>query len=413
VQSNSTTGTGNRYFIQALVILVRVCGGLIWASAGPLIPFLMSEYGINRGTAGWFSSSAPLTVAVVAVPLGIFLARYGLKRAFAIGAILQAAGLFAPLCTDYFPLVLTRIVFAAGTGMTTSFATAITAEWFTSREMPMMNGIMLSFVNIGNAIAFIATVPIATVFSWKAPMVSYGAFAFTCAAAWMIFGRERHGARPLTESTGKPLPEKQTGFSARKVMFHRSTLLLAFAVMGNWCIGNSMGSWLPAYYHEVFKMSLSKASSLTSIITIAGTAACILGGILSTRVGLRKPFMVVPGICMGISAISALLFNNTALIFITVACFGFFCNIQTPTIFTIPMELNKSPEAGVLILNVMQVGGTLGAFCGPLIVGYVADATGSYLPGFIICAALSLSMLAAGILLPETGPKARRPPDPA
>ena len=126
-------------------------------------------------------------------------------------------------------------------------------------------------------------------------------------------------------------------------------------------------------------------------------------------IGRRKPFLIIPGVFMGLSAISALLFNNPALIFLTVACFGVFSNLQTPTLFTIPMELkNTSPRTGVTIVNAMQCGGTLGAFVGPLIVGYLADTTGSYLPGFIICAVISLSLLVVGLLLPETGPKAKK-----
>ena len=61
-----------------------------------------------------------------------------------------------------------------------------------------------------------------------------------------------------------------------------------------------------------------------------------------------------------------------------------------------------------LVISAMQCAGNFGNFVGPLIVGYLADMTGSYLPGFIISATLSLSLLVAGLLLPETGPKARK-----
>jgi cyanate permease len=61
-----------------------------------------------------------------------------------------------------------------------------------------------------------------------------------------------------------------------------------------------------------------------------------------------------------------------------------------------------------LIISAIQCGGNLGNFIGPLIVGYLADITGSYLPGFIICAVISLSLLVAGLLLQETGPKAKK-----
>ncbi len=56
----------------------------------------------------------------------------------------------------------------------------------------------------------------------------------------------------------------------------------------------------------------------------------------------------------------------------------------------------------------LQCGGNFGTFMGPLITGYLADLTGSYLPGIIIFAVFSLSLLVAGLMLPETGPAARK-----
>ena len=204
-----------------------------------------------------------------------------------------------------------------------------------------------------------------------------------------------------------PVLDKRPQLSIRQVLTHRSTILLALAVMGSWCLANSMSSWLPSYYHDVFKMPLSKASSITAIINTVGTVAAILGGILPLRLGRRKPFLIIPGILMGASAISAILFNNPAVIFIAIACFGFFSNLQNPSLFTIPLELpNISPRTGAVVISIMLVGGNFGNFVGPLLVGYLADLTGSYLPGFIICAVMPMSLLAAGLLLPETGPKA-------
>lgn len=400
--------TRYRFVILVLAILVRCCTGLIWASAGPLLPLIMKEYGINLGDVGWFASAAPLTIAIVAVPLGIIVARFNLKKVFAAGAFLQAAGILAPFCNSYVPLVLTRVCFAVGTAIVVPVSTAITTEWFTARELPLLNGITMSFINLSNAIVFVATVPIATVLSWKAPIVIYGAVALTFATAWAVFGRDRPRVAAVSELPGTAVPETKAGLSIRQALTQRSTILLAFGTMGTWCLGNAMGSWLPSYYHEVFKMPLEKASSITAIITVAGTAACIVGGIIPMRIGRRKPFLIIPGAFMGLSATGALLFNNPALIFLTVACFGMFSNLCTPTLYTIPMDLySASPRTVVVIISAIQCGGNLGNFIGPLIVGYMADLTGSYLPGFIICAVISLTLLVAGLLLPETGPKAR------
>jgi MFS family permease len=366
----------------------------------------MGEFGISRGSAGWFASAAPITIAMVSLPFAIWGSRFSLKKTFAVGAFLQAGGILVLFADNYPMIIITRILFAVGTAITVPVATAIACEWFSSRKLPLLNGIQMSFVNLANAAACVATVPIATVLSWKMPIVIYGFYAMTCALAWLVFGKEHQKAKTVIE-TGGTLVTKAPEISLKKALTQRPTILLALAVMGSWCLGNAIGSWLPTYYHQVFNMPLEKASSILAVITVGGTAACIVGGMLTVRLGKRRLFLIIPGIFMGLSALSAVLFNNMVMIYVSVVLFGVFSNLQTPSLFTMPMELpNTSIHSGVAIMSVMQCGGNLGNFFGPLLVGYIADLTGSYLPGFFIAAAFSLSLLAAGLLLPETGPKA-------
>ena len=387
---------------------MRICVGLIWASAGPLLPFLIQEYGISRGSAGWYASAAPIAVAILAVPIGIVGARFSLKKLFAVGALLQAAGIFAPLCSSYGLILLIRILYAIGTAITVPIATAIMAEWFTARELPFMNGITVSFVSLGNTLAYVATVPLATILFWRAPITIYGAFAFSCAAAWIIFGRDHVKGKQTVSAIQMPSPQKLK-LNMKKALTQRSTVILALAVMGAWCLTNAMGSWLPTYYNEVFNMSLTTSSSITAIITITGVAASIAGGILTMRIGRRKPFLRISGIFMGMLALASILFNNHVAIFLGVAFFGFFANLQNASIYTIPMELpDISPRTGAVVFSLMLAGGNFGNFMGPLIVGYAVDLTGSYLPGFIICAFISLMVFVASILLPETGPEVKK-----
>ena len=399
-----------RFVIQSLVILVRSCIGLIWASAGPLLPLIMNAYGISRGTVGWFASAAPLTIALVSLPIGIVSARFSLKKTFAVGALLQAGGILAPFAPNFPTLILTRVVFAVGTAIVVPVATAISTEWFSSRRLPVLNGVMMSFINLGNAVAYFLTVPLAVLISWKAPMTIYGAVALTCALGWVVFGKDKPRVKPVVAVSGSQSTEAKPkpSLTLKQVLTGRSTLLLGLATMGSWCLGNSIGSWLPSYYNEVFGMPLQKASSIMSIITIGGTAGCLVGSFLAVRFGLRKPFLIMSGVFFGLSALCAILFNNPVTIYISVALFGVFGNIHNPSLFTIPMELPDTPlRSGVVIFSVMQCGGNLGNFVGPLLVGYLSDATGSYLPGFIMSVALSFSLLVAGLLLPETGPRRR------
>lgn len=396
-----------RFVIFANIILVRCCLGIIWASAGPLIPLIIEEYGISRSSAGWLASIAPLAIAAVSLPVNSLVNRFGLKRMFSVAAFLLGMGVFAFFFTDYVAILFFRVCFAVGTAVIIPVATAITAEWFSTRELPLLNGIGMSTVNVGNGIAFLATVPIANWLSWNAPIWIYGATALVFAICWVILGKEKETYPEEIDLSN--FTDNRRDFSLMDVLKNRAAWLMTLAVTVSWALANAFNSWLPDYYNTVFGIPLEKASSILSIYTISATIASVVGGILSTKIGRRKPFMIISGLFTGVAALFAVLFNNPTIIYIAVALFGLFFGIQIPSLFTIPMEMpGMSVRSGVIVIAMMQVGGNLGNFISPLAIGVLVDATGSYLPGFIAFVILSFGFLIAGIMLPETGPAGQK-----
>ena len=126
--------------------------------------------------------------------------------------------------------------------------------------------------------------------------------------------------------------------------------------------------------------------------------------------GLRKPFLVIPGILLGFAGLGTFLVNNLTIIYISVALLGICELIFMPVIFTICMELpGTTPRVAAFTIAAMLAVGNVCAFTGPLIVGFLTDITGSYLPGLVVCSVLSWSLLIGGFLLPETGPRAKQP----
>jgi nitrate/nitrite transporter NarK len=413
-----------RFVIQAHICLIRMFSGGIWASAGPLLPFIVGAFGLSRGNAAWYASVSPLAIIVLTAPLGLIASRISPKKLFAFGALLQAAGIVAPLCTTYFPLLLARGCFALGAGITFPLIPALAAEWFPPREVPLVNGITLGFNSLGNALAFLFTVPIATAISWNTTIAVYGAGALLVAISWMILGKDRAKARKVEPvqavatavATAVETATSRPQLTVLQALTQRPTILMCLATLGCWGLGNSLGAWLPSYYSQVFHMPLRTASSIPAIMTFVGIFASITGGILPLRVRRRKPFLVIPGMLLGVFSMIAVSFNNMFVICGAIACYGFLNAIYGPTLFTIPYEIHKdSPRIAALVAFTVQIAGNVGNFIAPLMVGYLTDITGSYLPGFIISALLSLLMLMAGLMLPETGEGGRargsqRPP---
>lgn len=407
-----TSESRYRFVIASLVFLVRAAVGINWGSLGPLLSLIMREYGVSRGTVSWAVSITPIMMTTFAVPSGIIAAKFGIKRAFALGALLLASGILVPFCQSFPLLLVLRAIFGIGTAITIPLSGGVLAQWFSSRELPVANGFNQGSTSVGNAIAFFATVPLATAFSWETTMFLYALIALLFAFTWQMLGRER--ARPNTPGSDPPARPEKPGVTEAPSMTisdalkQKATFLLALSVLGPFCLFNAVSSWLPTYYHEVFGMPLATASYVTALFTLFGIPACILGGILPMRTGLRRPLMIICGSLFWLAALGCFMVNNPILIYISIALFGVLGVIYTPSVFTIPMELpGMTPRTGAVVLSLALAVGNFGGFLGPLFVGYLADLTGSYVPGLLVCCAFSLTLLIGGLLLPETGPKAR------
>ena len=320
----------------------------------------------------------------------------------------MSAGALAVFTDDYLLLLILRAVFAVGTALIVPVGTAISAEWFGSNRLPVINGIGMSFANLGHSLAFATAIPIAAAISWKAPIFVYGGFTLACAIAWAFFGKEYKTEQLETETVTPEPAQLKSKLSLRQILTNRYAILLTLSVTVSWGCQNAFNSWLPDYYYNVFNIPLADASSIIAISKIGGIAASILGGILSTRLGRRKPFLIISGIFTGLSGLIAILFDNPTAIYTGVLLLAIFGPLFMSSIMTIPMEIPQiSLRSGVIVVAMMLVGGNLGNFASPLIVGYLVDVTGSYLPGFITFIVLSYILLLAGILLPETGPAGR------
>jgi len=367
---------------------------------------MIEEFELSRSVAGWYASIAPLGIAAVSLPVNSLVRRLGLKKLFTIGSLFLTVGIFSWFTTGYLPLLFFRTCFAVGTAVIIPLATAITAEWFGNRELPFVNGIGMSFVTLGNGIAFLATVPLAQYLSLKAPIAIYAAFALVGAVTWIILGRNKQKSPEVSSAVPDQARETRSDLSLRQILTNKAALLMTLTVTVSWSLGNAIGSWLPDYYYNVFGIPLATASSILAYAPVASTIASITGGLLSTRLGRRKPFLIASGFFTALFALCAVLFNYPAVIYASVFMFGISGGICISSLFTVPMEIpGMSVNSGVIVIAMMQVGGNLGNFISPLVVGALVDATGSYLPGFLTFIILSLGMVVAGILLPETGPK--------
>jgi cyanate permease len=151
---------------------------------------------------------------------------------------------------------------------------------------------------------------------------------------------------------------------------------------------------------------LSKAGLIIGLAPLVGLIASPAAGLLSGKLGLRRPFLIGAGVLFIISGFGSFLVHNEPLIYISVIGLGISQWVFIPMIFIVATELpGKTPSEVAVVLSAGLAVGKLLSFMGPLLVGVTTDAFGSYLPSFSVLAVLPILMILSGFMLPETGPR--------
>ena len=160
-------------------------------------------------------------------------------------------------------------------------------------------------------------------------------------------------------------------------------------------------------------MSLTTAGSLTGLFQLSATVGAFLSGLVAFYLGLRRPVLLASGFLSASTAFALFLAPTTPLIYLSVVAAGAVVMMYLPTLLTIPSELpDMNPVLVATIWAAIFSAGNMSSFLFPLLIGLLADITGSYTPGFTVAALSALTLVVGGLLLPETGPRRRDAPSP-
>ena len=384
-----------RYVIGGLTVLLWLSFGLSLPAIAPVTPLILEEYGISRGMAGLLTGSVILMMSGFSIPAGMLVGRVGLKKLIGVAWFMAAAPALSFLAEGFPTLLAMRMMFGLSLAVLLPAFGPMLMQWFRPRELPLIIGLNLAMATVGMMLSTFVTAPLGEVVGWKMTLSIYGAVALVGAFLWMRLARVQ---QPTQSSRHLSVGEVWS------VLRNRTTLLLALADAGPFAQYTALTTWLPTFYFEVHGMSLSAAGSAVGLAPLSGVVALILAGVLSMRVVRRRLFLIIPGVVGGLAGFATFLLAGSGAIYPALLLLGFGAWFYLPMLHTIPMEVPDAvPERVSLVLATIGALGGVLSFVAPLAVGILTDVLGSYIPGFMIFAVLSWSLVVAGVLLPETG----------
>jgi cyanate permease len=398
----------SRYVVGALIVLVHVALGLNLFAPASLLPLVIDDFGVTRTVAGLLVAGPVLIQAFVGLPGGTMIRRIGAYRSVTIGAALVGAGALSFVVTGFVALLVARLLVGAGAALVIIGTGPLIMQWFPPRQTALMNTMFLVALSSGISIGVLGAAPLAAWVGWREALGVFGVAALAATGAWVTIGARFAADDAAARPAEAPRVDEARRSVVRGVLGDRTVQVLIVADSLVFIQYSVLTTWLPTFFNESRGMSVERAGLLTGVLPGIGIGAVIVGGVISSRARSWKALFVVSGVLVGAGGFATFLVTSHVGILVSVIVLGIGTWVYQPTFHTAPMQLPwMTPDRVAVVWGASMTFAGIGMFVAPIVVGASRDVLGSFVPGFVVWAVLSWSLLLLGLRLPASisGPR--------
>lgn len=352
------------------------------AANAVIAPDLSRDLNLNPSQLGFMTSVFYLTFALVQIPLGSLLDRYGPRFVHPALMLLGAAGaLVFALAPNFAVLTLGRAMLGVGMGAALMGTLKAFSLWFSPARYASVSSL---FVGLGATGALAAATPLAWLsesLGWRGVFM-WGALVIVVVAATVaIFVRN---APP-----GVALPQSSGGGDWKKLWTNPHlwrTGWLNFTLGGGFLAWQTL--WGGAYLYQVKGLTALEVGNLLFLFSLGALVGFLFCGPLADRWGLPKVFLGA-GVVMTVAVLLLATLNLPAawlaVVYPIMGLAGGF-NILS----LVQARLLAPPELTGRAVTLVNFMGFFGVFCLQWLMGLVVQAAG-YPLGLALWGGLLLS----------------------
>ena len=170
------------------------------SSFSALGPVAQEHFGAEATALSSFVFLQLVVYAVCQIPVGVCLDRFGVSWVVATGMLVMSAAQLLLAAADAVPVaVLARILLGAGDACIFTSVVRLVAEWFTPRQMPVVNQITGLAGQVGQLLAVAPLALAVGAFGWFAGFAGLAALGAVVLVLVVLFLREGPGAATIAE----------------------------------------------------------------------------------------------------------------------------------------------------------------------------------------------------------------------
>lgn len=233
-----------------------------------------------------------LVYALLQVPVGMMLDRFGARRLITAGALTMATGqLVMALATDLRVAIAARVLVGTGDALTFISVLSVIGAWFPARRIPLLTqltGLLGQFGQI------LSAVPLAALLygpGWTPAFVSAAALGLAVAIAVLAAVRDRPDGSPASARAASP---REILHGLRSSWLEPGTRLGFYTHMGTQFSGTVFALlWGVPYLVAGHGLSAGAASGMLTVFVVTGAVAAPLMGELTARHPRRRSWIAI------------------------------------------------------------------------------------------------------------------------
>jgi nitrate/nitrite transporter NarK len=287
-----------RWLVLAFVSLAMFGNYYSFDALNPVGPLLESQLGFTQAQIGLLDSSYNIAALLVLLAGGVFIDRFGAKRAIVLfGAISVVGAAVIAGMPSHRTMAAGRFIMGIGAEPLIVAATAILGRWFKGKELGFAMGVNLMIARFGSVAADnSASVAPGLFYSWQPPLFVAAIVSCTCVIGGVLYAmverRAEHARRLDTSVTTDKL------VLADVVRFNRAYWYVVGLCVTFYAAVFPFRRFANIIFMDAHGASPEQAAFLNGVIPLTAMFATPLFGLLVDKIGR---LMMSPRVPLGFS----------------------------------------------------------------------------------------------------------------
>lgn len=339
------------------------------------LAYIGKDFHVGAAALGTTASAFFLGYTLMQIPGGYLTDRYGSKLLIITSLLAWSVmTMVTGWAWSLTALVVIRFLFGIAEGPYPSAALKRISENYDKREKSQATSALISSNYAGAAVAPLIIVPIIASSGWRNAFVWLGIGGLIVMVAYYFV------ERPIKNSS---LGGQQRTKIEWKSIDSRVWVFVVIGLALN-VITKGLETWMPVYFLQERGINLKNLAWLVPLPVISGGIAAFISGFIMVHLFKnRERWMIVIASFLTLVFMFGL-FKSSSLVAVVIfdVLIYFVKSLAFTGIFSFTAQILSEKSYGSSI-GIVNFGGQLGGFVGPLLIGWIVQLAGSYSAAFL------------------------------